>query len=236
MTADVNQSWTQFWDTDHHVYVSPRHLDSHYRHIADDIVRVMPHGAARVLDYGCGEALHAGRVANACGMLYLCDAAPKLRARLAERFASEPRIAVLAPGAVDSLPEASLDLIVANSVVQYLTPTALSGLLGSWRRTLTPGGRLIIADVITPDQTAIGDAAALLRFAARHGFLIDAVTGLTRTLFSDYRRMRARLGLTRYSPIELAKLLSEHGFSAGSLEPNFGYNSARLAIAGTRLG
>ena len=234
MTADVNQSWTQFWDTDHSVYVSVRHLDSHYSHIADDILRVLPQGQPRVLDHGCGEALHAGRIASACSALYLCDAAPKLRARLAERFASEPRIAVLAPNAIESLPESSLDLVVANSLVQYLTAGALGGLLTTWRRTLKPGGRLIISDVITPQQTAVTDATALLRFAAKRGFLMDAVTGLARTFFSDYRRLRSQLGLTRYAEADLIKLLNENGFSAERLEPNFGYNRARLAVLATQ--
>jgi SAM-dependent methyltransferase len=234
MAVDVNQRWTRFWDTNHSVYVSQRHLDSHYRHIADDILRVLPAGQPAVLDHGCGEALDADRIAAACGALLLCDAAPKLRARLSERFAGEPRITVLAPNAVDRLPEASLDLVVANSLVQYLTSAALAALLTTWRRTLKTGGRLVIADVITPEQTAIADAAALLRFAGRNGFLIDAALGLTRTLFSDYRRLRAELGLTRYSESQLFKLLQERGFSAERLRPNFGYNDARLAVVATK--
>ncbi len=234
MTTDVNQSWTRFWDTEHSVYVSPRHLDSHYSHIADDILRSLPNDHARVLDHGCGEALHARRIAAACSALYLCDAAPKLRARLTERFASEPRIAVVSPGAVEELPDASFDLIVANSLVQYLTPGALAGLIDTWHRLLAPGGRLIVADVITPQQTAVTDAAALLRFAARRGFFFDAVTGLARTLFSDYRRLRSALGLTRYSEAELITLLDGHGFSAKRLQPNFGYNAARLAVVATK--
>ncbi len=230
MATDVDRSWTRFWDSDHSVYVSARHLGSHYRHIADDIIRVLPHPEARILDHGCGEALDARRVAAACNTLLLCDAAPKLRTRLSERFADEPKIQVLAPIDLEALPERSLDLVVANSLVQYLTPTALSALLATWRRVLKPDGRLIIADVIAPEQTALTDAAALLRFAAKSGFLLDALRGLVRTFFSDYRRLRTELGLTRYSEARLLKLLHENGFSGERLKPNFGYNRARLAV------
>jgi SAM-dependent methyltransferase len=237
MTVDGgNQSWMRFWDTEPSIYVSPRHLDSHYNHIANDILRVLPGRQPRVLDHGCGEALHAGRVASACSALYLCDAAPKLRARLAERFATDPRIKVIAPEAVEELPEGSLDLVVANSLVQYLTPAALGQLVATWHRMLKPGGRLIIADVITPQQTALADAAALLRFAARSGFLLDAALGLIRTFFSDYRRLRTTLGLTRYSEAEILNLLRRNNFSAERLEPNFGYNDARLAVVGAKRG
>jgi SAM-dependent methyltransferase len=230
MATDINQRWTRFWDTNHSVYVSPRHLDSHYNHIAGDILRVLPHHEARVLDHGCGEALHAGRVADACAALYLCDAAPTLRTRLAERFAGQPKIRVVSPEDVESLPSAELDLVVANSLAQYLPPDDLAKLIVLWRRLLKPDGRLILADIITPAQTAVTDATALLRFAAANGFLADAVAGLARTFFSDYRKLRAELGLTRYAEDELTAMLSDHGFSARRLEPNFGYNIARLAV------
>jgi SAM-dependent methyltransferase len=234
MTVDVNRSWTRFWDTDHSVYVSQRHLDSHYSLIADDIIRVLPGSDARVLDHGCGEALHAGRIAEHCGALTLCEAAPRLRARLAERYISEPRISVIAPHEVESLPAESLDVIIANSLIQYLSPAELTALLPVWRRALRPGGRLIIADVITPDQTAFTDASSLLRFAAKNGFLIEALGGLVRTLFSDYRRLRTELGLSRYAEADLFKMVKDNGFKPSRLTPNFGYNDARLAVLATR--
>lgn len=235
MTTDAKQSWTSFWDTDHSVYVSPRHLDRHYSLIADDIIRVLPRAGAQVLDYGCGEALHSARVAEGCGGLYLCDAAPKLRDRLAQRFTGEPRIQVLSPQEAERLPDASLDLVIANSLAQYLKLSELTALLGLWRRLLRPGGKVIIADVITPEQTAVTDAGALLRFAAANGFLKDAVIGLGRTLFSDYRKLRAELGLARYAEADILGLLRQAGFAAERLEPNFGYNRARLAVIGGKL-
>jgi hypothetical protein len=118
--------------------------------------------------------------------------------------------------------------------VQYLSPDELKALLPSWRRALMPTGRLIIADIITPAQTADADAAALLRFAAKNGFLIDAFKGLIRTFFSDYRRLRTQLGLTRYAEADLLALLSQCGFVATRLEPNFGYDSGRIAVVATK--
>jgi len=234
MKTDAAQSWTSFWDTNHSVYVSPRHLDRHYQQIAADIIRVLPHAEARVLDYGCGEALHASRIAAACGDLLLCDAAPNLRARLTERFAGQHKIHVMSPADVDRLPESSVDLVVANSLVQYLRRDELADLLATWRGALSAGGCVIVADVITPEQTALADASALLRFAAANGFLVDAVSGLTRTLFSDYRKLRARLGLTRYAPEDILSVMKQAGFSAEPLQPNFGYNDARLAVIGIK--
>src|SRR5581483_4385564 len=121
---------------------------------------------ARVLDHGCGEAVHADRVAAVAGRVLLCDAAVSVRAALAARFAAEPRIEVLSPDQVSRLPPASLDLIVSNSMIQYLSAAELDEMLALWPRLLAPGGTLIVADVIPPDVGALSDVVALLRYAA----------------------------------------------------------------------
>lgn len=224
------QDWVSFWDSDHPIYVNARHFDVHYRAIAADIVRLLPSAEARVLDHGCGEALHAGAVAAKCGGLFLCEAAPSARARVAARFANEPKIRVIGPGEVARLPAACLDLIVANSLVQYLKREELTALLATWRRALKPGGKLVIADVIGPKQSAAADALALLRFAAAHGFLIAACFGLVRTVFSRYRKLRAELGLAHYTEREMLDLLRHAGLSAKRLAENFGHNQERMAF------
>ena len=61
--APIN--WLAFWDTPHSIYVNARHRDIHYRLIAEQIAALVPSPQARMLDYGCGEALHADLVAAA---------------------------------------------------------------------------------------------------------------------------------------------------------------------------
>src|ERR1700758_2124743 len=97
--------WISFWDSDHSIYVNARHFDVHYRTIADMIVRHVPSPDAVVLDFGCGEALHADDVAAACRRLILVDTAPKLRAGLATRFRGKPTIEVRAPTDLANLPD-----------------------------------------------------------------------------------------------------------------------------------
>jgi SAM-dependent methyltransferase len=230
----ANRDWVSFWDSARPIYVNARHLDAHYRMLADDIIAYLPVHGARVLDFGSGEALHAGKIASVTWQLYLCEAAPKLRARLKKRFARESKIKVLSPDDVERLPGASLDLIVANSVVQYLSRDELEHLLAIWRRRLRIGGVVVIADVLGPKQSAIRDTRALLSFAGRNGFLLPALWGLVRTVFSPYRSLRARLGLTHYSDAEMLKLLQDAGFHAERLGRNLGHNQARMAFCATK--
>lgn len=224
------RDWISYWDSDHPIYVNARHFDVHYSNIADDIIRLLPSKQARVLDYGCGEALHAGRIAAACTSLYLCEAAPNVRVRLKERFGKDANIAVVTPQDVEAMEPQSLDLIVANSLLQYLKREELVKLLKVWRRLLAPGGALIVADVIGPKQSAIADALSLLRFAAANGFLTAAFIGLVKTTLSDYRKLRVQLGLTTYSEEEMLALLSEAGYDAARLKPNLGHNQGRMAF------
>jgi SAM-dependent methyltransferase len=222
--------WISFWNSDHPIYVNARHRDVHYRGIADDVSGYVPSREAVVLDYGCGEALHAARIAAAAGRLILCDAAPKVREHLAARFASVGNIAVKSPEEVAALPEGSLDAVVMHSVAQYLKQPEADALFALFRRLLKPGGLFVLGDVIPPHVSPIADAAALLRFAAAHGFLGAALFGLVRTTFSDYPKLRARLGLTLYEESAMLEKLKAAGFSAQRAPKNIGHSQARMTF------
>jgi SAM-dependent methyltransferase len=222
--------WRSFWDSEHSIYVNARHKDVHYREIADQIAAFVPGPQARVLDYGCGEALHADRVAALAAELLLCESAPSVRAAMAARFAGNARIKVCAPEDLETRPDQSLDLIVANSVAQYLTRAELGRLFTLWRRLLAPGGSLIVADIIPPDVGAISDVAALLRYAARNGFLLAALAGLVRTAVSPYRKLRSQLGIAQYTEAEFMQRLVAAGFAAERLAHNLEHNPARMTF------
>ncbi|MGZ5840539.1 MAG: class I SAM-dependent methyltransferase [Xanthobacteraceae bacterium] len=226
MTTD----WLAFWDSPHSIYVNARHKDVHYRLIAKDIAPLVPGPQARVLDYGCGEALHADLVAAAAGELFLCEAAPGVREGLVDRFAGQRNIHVLAPHEAARLAEHSLDLIVLHSVVQYLTVSGASALFALFHRLLKPGGMLVVSDVIPPNVPAVTDAFALLRFGAGNGFFFAAAWGLVRTLLSNYWKLRSKLGLTRYANAAMIEKLDAAGFDAALAPANIGHNRARKAF------
>lgn len=227
------KSWVDYWNSDHSIYVSEGHKRAHAAAVADDILRQIDRAGAVVLDHGCGEALYAEAVAAGCGKLILCEAAPAVRDRLAARVAHHPAIEVIDAGLVGGLADASLDLVVANSLVQYLTREELRALLEVWRRKLKPDGSLVIADIVPPDVSPAADALALLRFGWQAGFLGAAVLGLARTAVSDYRRARATLGFATYSEAELLSFFRAARFEGRRIRPNFGHNQARMAFCAT---
>jgi SAM-dependent methyltransferase len=226
--------WVAFWNSQNPIYVNARHRDVHYRTVAQDIRDYVSAGAA-VLDYGCGDALHADRITEVAGSLILSDAAPNVRAGLLQRFADNPGIAIRSPEEVAMLPAGSLDIIVMHSVAQYLSPSDADELFVLFRRLLKPRGLLVLGDILSPDLSTLTDAVALLRFAASNGFTAAALLGLVRTLVSNYGRLRARWGLTRYQDSEIVQKLAAAGFCATRAPRNIGHNQARATFLGRRL-
>jgi ubiquinone/menaquinone biosynthesis C-methylase UbiE len=222
--------WIDYYDSTHTIYASRLHRDLHFEVIARDIIGYISSPDAVVLDYACGEALSAARVADACGKLYLAEPAPGVRGRLIARFAPNTRIRVRSLDDVRKMAENSIDLAVMNSVAQYMTPDELDAAFAVVKRLLKPAGRLVLGDILRPEVGMLRDVLALLRFAAKHGFLKDALIGLISTALSDYRQLRTRIGLQRYSEQEMLAKLARAGFTASRAPLNIGHNPWRMTF------
>ncbi len=224
-------NWIDFYDFKHSViYVNARHRDVHYRTIAEDIRQLVPSPAANVLDYGCGEATSADLVAGACAHLTLVEAAPHVRASLAQRYAGHPKIAVISAEQAAALPKGSLDLIVMHSVAQYLSGDELDRLLAVFHSLLKPGGLFVLGDIVPPHLAAPAAALALLRFGAANGFFFAAAFGLMRIFVSDYLRLKKTVGLSHYTEAAALEKLRRAGFIAERAGHNIGHNQQRMTF------
>ncbi len=223
--------WIDFWDRPNAIYAGRRNLEAHFDCIMRDLAPHLPDGGT-VLDFGCGEALGADRMAQTCGCVLLFDGAPSVRQKLAERLAAQPRIRVLDEAALAAQPPGSVDLVVVVSVLQYIARADLPGLLARWRELLAPGGRLLIADVVVTGTPMLQDVRSQLGFAARHGFLLAALTGIVRMALSDYRQIRQQVGFSTYAPDELRAVLEQAGFTVERLARNIGPTPHRFTLVG----
>jgi ubiquinone/menaquinone biosynthesis C-methylase UbiE len=221
--------WIDYYDSTHTIYASRLHRDLHFEIIAHDIISYISSPDAVVLDYACGEALSAAKVADACAKLYLAEPAPGVRGRLIARFAPNTKIRVRSLDDLRKMDEA-VDLVFMNSVAQYMTPEELDSAFAVVRRLLKPSGRLVLGDILRPDVGMARDVLALLKFARTHGFLKDALYGLASTALSDYRQLRTRVGLQRYGENEMIEKLARAGFSASRAQQNVGHNPWRMTF------
>jgi ubiquinone/menaquinone biosynthesis C-methylase UbiE len=222
--------WIDYYDSTHTIYASKLHRDLHFQVIARDIIGYISSPDAVVLDYACGEALWAGKVAEACGKLFLAEPAPGVRGRLIARFALSSKIRVRSLDDLRSMEEKTIDLAVMNSVAQYMTPNELESALAVIRRLLKPGGHLVLGDILRPEVGMFRDVIALLYFAQANGFLKDALIGLLSTALSDYRQLRSKIGLQRYSETETIAKLAAAGFTASRVPFNIGHNRWRMTF------
>jgi ubiquinone/menaquinone biosynthesis C-methylase UbiE len=222
--------WIEYYDSTHTIYASKLHRDLHFQLIANDIIGYISSPDAVVLDYACGEALFAGKVADSCGKLILAEPAPGVRGRLIARFAPNTKIRVRSLDELRQMAEKSVDLAVMNSVAQYMTSHELDVAFTVVKRLLKPGGRFVIGDILRPEVGMARDVLALLRFARKHGFLKDALIGLVSTALSDYRQLRTRIGLQRYSEKTMIAKLAAAGFNASRAHPNIGHNPWRMTF------
>ncbi len=229
----AKSEWLDYWDGDVSLYVSPRHLEAHYRGLFRAIEPLLPATPFTLLDFGCGEALMSPTLAARGARVVLHDAAPSRAAVLRARFAGVSGVEV----AEDLAPLAgACDLVLLISVLQYVPKAELPALLARLRACLAPGGRLVIGDILGPDNSVVADVTALLSFARREGFFFAALAGLARTLRSDYGRLRGEIGLTTWTFEEIAPVLTAAGFDAAPLGWNIGHAGHRRSIVATARG
>lgn len=222
--SDARSGWDRYWD-------GLRNDQRIFQHEADDLVERMapilaPLAHGRVLDFGCGFGFVAERLAPQVGELWLWDQSPSMREKATSRVArhANARVATSTPPAGTP---GTFDLILVNSVAQYLSPRQLEACLATWASMLSPAGRVILADLIPPDYSASGDMLRLLRFAARRGFFWNAL-GAGAGEFVRYLRMRTELPLTRYGRTEIQALATAAGLLAEFPDENLGYKAGRL--------
>jgi len=94
---------------------------------------------------------------------------------------------------------------------------------------------LVVGDVVPPNASAISDSWALLRFGWQDGFFCAAVVGLIRTFFSDYWRLRTKVGLKRYSEQEMAGRLAAAGFRVSRAPANLGHLATRMTFLARKM-
>jgi SAM-dependent methyltransferase len=225
-------SWLSYWNSPNKSYVSERHKQAHYAVVFEGVRLYLPDAHGIVLDWGCSDALAATRVADICKIVLLYDAASLTRERLNVRYGNHPRIRVLDQADLDAIAKESIDLIIINSVIQYLSQTEFDELLDYVHRLLKPDGALLLGDVISPGTGNSRHVAPFLRFAWRHRFLFAALVGLVQTYASGYRNLKRELGLTAYAPEAMLQKLKQHGFAAEKLPNNIAvskYRSSYLA-------
>ncbi len=222
------KSWLDFWNAPNAIYASSHHQRVHSAKVLAGVSRFVPAGGgAVVLDWGCGDAVAAGELAQACRTLLLFEPADTTRRRLLASYANWPKIEVLDAAKLEAVAPASVDLIVVNSVVQYLSRQQFVDALRLFRRLLKDDGRLLLGDIIEPDTPLLRHVMTFLRFAWQNGFFLVGISSLARNLKSPYCQLRRSAGYACYRAAEMLALLDTNGFVGERLPSNVAVSQLR---------
>jgi cyclopropane fatty-acyl-phospholipid synthase-like methyltransferase len=181
----------------------------------------------RVLDFGSGFGYVAAGLAQRVGDVTLWDGSPRLRALSAAKLADVQNTRVL-----DQEPWSEgrrFDLIVVNSVIQYVTVAQFREWLIGWKALLSGEGCLVVADILPKQFQGHRDVLDQLAFAWRQRFFFRAVRdGLQQ--IGGYGKTRQARPLTRYSQEDLEQLAEETGLRAEFLSRNLTCRTARISV------
>jgi SAM-dependent methyltransferase len=189
---------------------------------------------ARVLDFGCGFGFVAKMLAPNVGRVFLWDASDNMRRRARLNLADHHNIRFVDLSEPQTIArELNFDLIIVNSVVQYMSLEQFAACLVMWRTMLATGGRIVVSDLIPPDYNSVSDLVDLLKFSIRRNVLGSALLQAIRDL-GRYWMMRRSYPLARIGVEELSEISKAADLSLSCLPSNLTQFRRRLTAVFTQ--
>jgi SAM-dependent methyltransferase len=169
-----------------------------------------------VLDFGCGYFDTGLGIADCLGRVDGFDIEERTVVVARARAEQYPTSRVY--GSRDDLPRQTYDLIVANSVLQYLAnDDEVLEMLRLFRTLLRPAGRreVLLGDLIPMRYSSAKDAMRSLWVSCHHGMLLAMIAHLWKAAFKG-----TGLALHQIAPPRMAELAAAAGFECERLPVN----------------
>lgn len=220
----ASTEWVSYWDQlpEGQLLFHPE-AEEYVRNL---LAAVPVTASMRVLDFGCGYGFVAELLSPRVGEVWLWDAAEGMRRWAAERLASCPNVKRID---LATTTDVRFDLILVNSVVQYMSPDEFVWWLGRWRGLLAPGGKVVISDLSDPNHRSLSDVLSLLSFSLRRGYFFQAIRNVLRER-KRYQQTVNACPLLRVGREELTRLAAEASLSVRFLPCNLTHFRGRYAV------
>jgi tRNA (cmo5U34)-methyltransferase len=126
-----------------------------YDRLQDELVSASGKGALRVLELGTGTGETAARLLEHHPDAFLVgvDESEGMLSAARERLPGE-RVALHVSRLQDPLPEGPFDIVASALCIHHLVGAQKRSLFARVREALGPGGRFVLADVVTPVDLA----------------------------------------------------------------------------------
>lgn len=225
----AQKSWRSYWN-------QPSTYEEVHRaqavHYVDNLMAISPlDSKARVLDFGAGFGFVAEALVGKVGRMYLWDISESMRNQARRLLARYRNVEFLDLSSVHaSVPVRSCDLIIVNSVVQYMTVEELASWLVRWRAMLSPKGRIVLSDLVPSDPPALFfELYEALAFSVRCGMFLHVISPRQIRALKRYWNTRKETGpLLRIGEDTLRRLASDAGLAVQILSGNLTHFSKRM--------
>lgn len=233
MTAKAGGDSAKFWKSHYDSMAHHKTLDLFDAEASDYFMRLQREidlaSTGHVLDFGCGLGFVSRLLAENAGRLSFWDYSSNMLDIASSRLAATSNAQAVDLGSSTAQAEHQFDLIVVNSVIQYMSRDDLKDWLRRWRMMLAKDGSLVISDIILPTPAFITEVLDSLKFAARGGFLWRSLKQDFKQ-YARYLKTRKQGNLSRYSRDEFRELAREQGFECKFLSGNLTYRSNRFSV------
>jgi SAM-dependent methyltransferase len=184
-------------------------------------------GLTSILDYGCGyfdlgiELIKEGYSVD--GFDPFGVAVDIARRRVEELVSRKARIY----SSPDDIPRRQYDVVVLNSVVQYMTGENELQRFFSFSRGLfrNGSGLVVVSDIIPRNYSPVPEGLEFLYYAARHGLLKPMTLLLYRTFQNS-----GHLAVKRYEFAELKELAESLDYEVKKLDCNLTPSRRRYSV------
>jgi ubiquinone/menaquinone biosynthesis C-methylase UbiE len=184
-------------------------------------------GTEVILDFGAGYGNVSFFIRNKANRLYLYDKSVHMQDVLRANFQNSKNIQVVA--SVGEIEE-KLDVIIINSVIQYMSTEELKQSLLELQRLCKPETRIVISDVIPRNYSKVTDFLVQIKLSLKFNFFRRLVVyAISNSVFSPQLSLSSNY-LTKYDEQELIDLLEEHNFLAKKMESNFTFSKKRYTL------
>ena len=181
-----------------------------------------------VLDFGCGFGFVAAILARRVGQVYLWDASENMRRYALVNVAGHQNIQFVDLSDPKAVPrDLRFDLILVNSVVQYMSRDEFAVRLFQWRSMLARRGWIVVSDLIPPNYRSAWDIVDLLNFSAAHGLLLRSIWQAMGDIKRHWRMSRA-YPLRRIGREELDRSGKAAGLAVSYLPSNLTHLTRRV--------
>ena len=208
-------SWSEYWESLESGELLFRKQSDEY--VARLLAAVPVHSRTSVLDFGCGFGFVASALAPRVGSVAVWDPSPRMRSRASVTLKPHANARVI--DLSQAAPAERFDLILVNSVAQYMTSAEFDVWLDRWRDLLVESGRLVLSDLLPPAHHTWVDVIDILRFSSRRRILLRTIREATVEV-RRYLRTRAVQPLVHIDRDELCRRAGAAGFTVAFMERN----------------